>query len=62
MLTHFQPLDFVEQTDQYVPANKLKILFYHANPVDWPKAWLYPLVLQLKMQSELFCPEIKDQL
>lgn len=62
MLTHFQPLDFVEQTDQYVPANKLKILFYHANPVDWPKAWLYPLVLQLKMQIDLFCPEIKDQL
>lgn len=62
MLTHFQPLDFVEQNDQYVPANKLKILFYHANPVDWPKAWLYPLVLQLKMQIELFCPEIKDQL
>lgn len=63
MLTSFQPLDFVEQTDQYVPANKLKkILFYHANPVDWPKAWLYPLVLQLKMQIELFCPEIKDQL
>lgn len=62
MLTSFQPLDFVEQNDQYVPANKLKILFYHANPVDWPKAWLYPLVLQLKMQIELFCPEIKDQL
>jgi tRNA A37 methylthiotransferase MiaB len=62
MLTYFQPLDFVEQTDRYVPANKLKILFYHANPVDWPKAWLYPLVLQLKMQIELFCPEIKDQL
>lgn len=62
MLTSFQPLDFVEQTDQYVPANKLKILFYHANPVDWPKVWLYPLVLQLKMQIELFCPEIKDQL
>ena len=62
MLTHFQPLDFVEQNDQYVPANKLKILFYHANPVDWTRAWLYPLVLQLKMQIELFCPEIKDQI
>jgi len=63
MLTLFQPLDFVEQNDQYVPTkNKLKILFYHANPIDWPKVWLYPLVLQLKMQIELFCPEIKDQL
>lgn len=63
-MTFLQPLNFVEQNDQYVPTttNKLKILFYHANPVDWPKAWLYPLVLQLKMQIELFCPEIKDQL
>ena len=63
LLTHFQQRDAVEQNDQYVPTtNKLKILFYHANPVYWDKAWLYPLVLQLKMQIELFCPEIKDQL
>ena len=63
LLTHFQQRDAVEQNDQYVPTtNKLKILFYHANPAEWPKAWLYPLVLQLKMQIELFYPEIKDQL
>ena len=62
-MTLLQPLNFVEQNEQYVPTtNKLKILVYHANPVDWPRAWLYPLVLQLKMQIELFCPEIKDQL
>jgi tRNA A37 methylthiotransferase MiaB len=63
MLTSLQPLDFVEPNDQGVPTTKkLKILVYHANPKDWPKAWLYPLVLQLKMQIDLFCPEIKDQL
>jgi tRNA A37 methylthiotransferase MiaB len=62
-MTLLQPLNFVEQNDQYVPTtDKLKILFYHANPAEWPKIWLYPLVLQLKMQIELFCPEIKDQL
>lgn len=62
-MTLLQPLNFVEQNDQYVPTtNKLKILFYHANPAEWPKIWLYPLVLQLKMQIELFCPDIKDQL